>query len=95
MIQVFFAGRLGDEEIIELFEQKAQKLRERLDRYRQVPEESEEYADAIDSPRETFFWMLTLECGFVSTEAELAWVESVIRRIEDKDFSLQLGDQIE
>lgn len=88
LIQVFFAGLLGEEEIVDLFRQKARGLRERLDRYRQVPQESEAYAGEIESPREVFFWMLTLECGFVSTEAELAWVESAIRRIEKRDFSL-------
>jgi hypothetical protein len=42
------------------------------------------YAEEVDSPREVFFWMLTLECGIKVNEAWLEWIESVIQRIENK-----------
>jgi len=84
LIQVFFAGQLSDEEILEMFEQEAEHLRAILERYDQVPQESAPYAEMVDSPRETFFWMLTLECGIVNMRAHLGWVESVIERIKNK-----------
>ena len=37
----------------------------------------------IDSPRENFFWMLTLENGISSMRANLEWAESVIERIKN------------
>lgn len=84
LIQVFFSGQLSDAEILAMFEQEAERLRERLARYDQVPQQSAEYVATINSPRETFFWMLTLEFGIKMAQASLEWVESVIQRIENK-----------
>jgi DNA-binding PadR family transcriptional regulator len=84
LIQVFFAGQLDDDEILALFEREAERWREALARYDQVPEASAKYVQQIGSPRETYFWLLTLECGIKSAEAQLAWLESVIERIQNK-----------
>jgi PadR family transcriptional regulator AphA len=84
LIQVFFSGQLSDEEILAIFEQEAEQLREMLERYDQVPQQSAEYVAMIHAPRETFFWMLTLEFGIKMAHASLEWVESVIQRIENK-----------
>lgn len=84
LIQVFFAAQLTDDEILDIFEQEAEHLRARLERYRQIPQESAHHLET-GSPREVFFWMLTLECGLRLAQAELEWVESVIRRIENKE----------
>jgi len=86
LIQVFFAGQLADEEIIDIFEREADKLRSYLESFNQIPQCSQTYAQTcgIDSPREVFFWMLTLENGVKMLEAQLAWIESVIKRIKNK-----------
>ena len=81
LVQVFFAGQLDDEEILALFERRAEQLRARLERYDQIPQESAEYVEAVGSPRETFFWMLTLEYGVTVNQAELEWVEGVIEQL--------------
>ncbi|MCP4544081.1 MAG: PadR family transcriptional regulator [Chloroflexi bacterium] len=83
LIQVFFSGQLSDEDILATFEQEAKGLREMLKRYDQVPQRSADYAATINSPRETFFWMLTLEYGIKVAQTSLEWVESVIQRIEN------------
>jgi PadR family transcriptional regulator AphA len=85
LIQVFFAGQLSDEEILETFRRGAEELRRVLERYGQVPQESRAYVEGASSPRETFFWLLTLECGIKMAQAQLEWLESVIRRIENKE----------
>ncbi len=85
LIQVFFAGQLGDEEILEIFRRGASQLRGMLERYEQVPEESRVYVEELGSRREAFFWLLTLECGIKMGQAQLDWLESVIRRIENKE----------
>ncbi|OQY22463.1 MAG: hypothetical protein B6I35_05935 [Anaerolineaceae bacterium 4572_32.2] len=85
LIQVFFAGQLSDEEILVLFEREAGQLRARLERYEQIPQESAEYVEAVGSPREAFFWMLTLEYGNTVNLAELEWIESVIERLGRKE----------
>jgi PadR family transcriptional regulator AphA len=84
LIQVFFAGQLSDDEILEMFEREATKVRETLARYDQVPRDSAEYVQMIGSPREVFFWMLTLECGIATSQAFLGWLESVIERIKNQ-----------
>jgi len=84
LIQVFFAGQLSDDDILAMFEQEAEELRKLLERYDHVPLGAAEYVEAVSSPRETFFWMLTLECGTAVAQAHLEWVGSVIRRIKDK-----------
>ena len=84
LIQVFFAGRLTDDEILAMFERKAEKLRGILASYEHIPSESASARD-VEMRRENFFWMLTLESGIHSARADLEWVESVIRRIRNRE----------
>ena len=84
LIQVFFAAQLSDEEILAIFERWAESARTILARYEQVPQESAEYEETNGTPRDSFFWMLTLEFGIKSMQAQLEWFESVIQRIRDK-----------
>lgn len=86
LIQVFFAGQLDDQEILDLFEHQAQQIRAILEAYDQIPDQSREYVEQVDSPRESFFWMLTLECGITLMQAQLAWIESVIARIRNREY---------
>ena len=82
LIQVFFAGILTDEEILVKFEAFALILRQVLERYDKVPDQLGPFQQDITSPREHFFWMLTLENGNRSMRANLEWAESVIERIK-------------
>ena len=84
LIQVFFAGQLPDEEIVPIFERAAAELRGMLAQYEAIPEQIDEYVAMVDSPREVFFWMLTLECGIQMAKAQLAWLESVIERLRNR-----------
>lgn len=85
LIQVFFAGQLPDEEILPLFEHAASELGGVLAQYRAIPGEIDEYIEMVDSPREVYFWMLTLECGIQMAEAQLAWLEGVIDRLQNEE----------
>lgn len=82
LIQVFFAGQLSNEEILEIFRQAATQCRAGLEHLRQVPEQSRPYTETLAPPREVYCWMLTLEAGIRMSEAQLAWLESVIARLE-------------
>ncbi len=82
LVQVFFAGQLQDAEILEMFEREAEKIRAVLARFGDVPQQAAEYVETLGTPRETFFWFLTLEAGIESARAHLAWLESVITRIQ-------------
>ena len=83
LIQVFFAGQLSDEEVLAKFEEYAAIMRAVLSQYEQVPEQIGTYIEDINSPREHFFWMLTLENGIRNMRASLEWAESVIIRIKN------------
>ncbi|MEW6094524.1 MAG: PadR family transcriptional regulator [Chloroflexota bacterium] len=82
LIQVFFAGQLSDEEILAKFEGFAAVMRAILDRYDQVPAQIEPYQQEITSPREHFFWLLTLDNGMRNMRANLEWAESVIEKVK-------------
>jgi len=86
LIQVFFAGQLSDDEIVAMFERAAEHIRVVMARYKQIPQQVAEYQDYIESPREFYCWMLTLEAGFKSAQATLDWLEDVIRRVKNGEM---------
>ncbi len=83
LIQVFFAGQLSDEEILEMFERIAALMRAGLETLEALPQDIEAYRESVQSPREFFCWMLTLDYGINSARANLEWVEEVIERIRN------------
>jgi PadR family transcriptional regulator AphA len=83
LIQVFFAGQLSDDEVLAKFEGFAAMMRAVLAQYKQVPAQIGPYQLEIDSPREHFFWLLTLENGMRMMRANLEWAESIIERIKN------------
>lgn len=82
LIQVFFAGQLSDDEILIKFEGYAAIMRAILSQYDQIAGQLGPFQEEIASPREHFFWLLTLENGITNMRANLAWAESVIERIK-------------
>jgi PadR family transcriptional regulator, regulatory protein AphA len=83
LIQVFFSGQLSDEEILAKFEGFAEAMRAVLNHYEQVPEQIVPLREVVTSPREQFFWLLTLENGIYNMRANLAWATSIIERIKN------------
>lgn len=86
LIQVFFAAKLSDEQVLEIFEHAADQLRRSLARYDGVPQRMDEQMAGFKSPREEFFWMLTLESGYRTANARLQWIQEVITRIKNGDI---------
>jgi PadR family transcriptional regulator AphA len=82
LIQVFFMGQISDEEILQRFEEYAQIMRMLLDRYANVPADVQKIYKEVNSERELFFWLLTLENGIATMRANLEWAESIIVRIK-------------
>jgi DNA-binding PadR family transcriptional regulator len=82
LIQVFFMGQLPDDEVLKRFESYAEIMRMFLERYDQVPADVNEIYTDVKSPRERFFWMLTLESGIANMRSSLEWAESIIARIK-------------
>jgi DNA-binding PadR family transcriptional regulator len=82
LVQVFFAAQLADEEILAIFRRQAEQIRAGLAQLRDIPDQANPYREALNSPRDYYCWMLTLESGIHMSEAYLAWLDSVIVRIE-------------
>jgi len=82
LVQVFFAAQLSDQEILAKFEGFAATIRAVLAQFDQIPTSLEPYEREISSPREHFFWLLTLENGLGGLRASLEWADSVIARIK-------------
>ena len=82
LIQVFFAGQLSDEEIRAKFEGFAALMRSILAQYEQVPSQIQPYQQEINSPREHYFWLLTLDNGLRSMRASLEWAENIIEQFK-------------
>lgn len=89
LIQVFFAGQLSDEEVLAIFQRVADSIRAGLQQYEQIPQMIEAYSDYVDSPREFYFWMLTLEVGITTARANLKWLEDVMARIRSGEIPPQ------
>jgi PadR family transcriptional regulator, regulatory protein AphA len=89
LIQVFFAGQLPDEDVLAKFEMVVQVMRQVLAQYDQVPGQLEEHARLVDSPREQFFWLLTLDLGLRTMRANLEWAESVIERLKQGEVPVK------
>jgi DNA-binding PadR family transcriptional regulator len=86
LIQVFFAGQLSDGEILEMFERIADLMRVGLATLEALPQDIEAYKDSVQSPREFYCWMLTLDFGINNARANVVWVEEVIERIRSGEL---------
>jgi PadR family transcriptional regulator AphA len=82
LVQVFFIGQLSDKQILAKFEGFAMMMRGILKIYGKLPDKIEVVADQIGSPRETFFWLSTLDLGKRTARANLEWAEHVIAQIK-------------
>jgi PadR family transcriptional regulator AphA len=86
MIQVFFAAQLSDEEILGIFERAAVLIRAGLEHYAQIPRNIGAYREYTNSPREFFFWMLTLDVGIHNLQSSLDFIENLIQRIRNGEL---------
>jgi DNA-binding PadR family transcriptional regulator len=97
LIQVFFAGQLDDEHTIQYFRYATEMIRGILAIYNEIPDILQNRIlkeipgiENLDK-REQFFWLLTLESGINNMHSSLEWMESVIERLEKKDYTNRLN----
>jgi len=84
LIQVFFAGLLEDDDILAVFEKKAEGLRGLLESLQVLEQEVREHT--LEFPKkDRYFWLLTLEHGKWIERAELEWIEKVIGRLKNNE----------
>ncbi len=79
LVQVFFAHPLSDDEVFALFEDHAEKLRQKLGLFRNgVQEVVERRFAEVGSKRSRRLWQFTLDYGIAHLEWELQWVEKAL-----------------
>ena len=83
LIQIFFSAQLDDAVVLAALQQQAEILRARLAQFEAIPKQAQPYIQQINSPRDVFFWNLTLEYGIQLNQAKLAWVEETMRKIQE------------
>ncbi len=89
LIQVFFGGKLSDEELLNLLLHEKKTAEENLLTYDAVHQAATAQPGDINDPRAFYLSMLTLEYGVKSNRALLEWLNSAIKRIETKNYSLK------
>jgi PadR family transcriptional regulator, regulatory protein AphA len=101
LVKVFFSGQMSDEEFLAQLKPIVAQVRAQIEAYQQVPQvlESQILREYGEQPwlsqREQFFWLLTLEVGMIQARSMLAWFESVVVRLENKDYTNRLGEEID
>ena len=80
LAQVFFAHPLSDDKITALFEEHADKLRQKLELFRNgVQKVVERRFAEVGSKRSRRLWQFTLDYGIAHLEWELHWVENALK----------------
>ncbi len=92
LIQIYFGGRLSDEEILNLLHRKLKEIEERLAVYEAVYQMTQNTPSKVTDKRTTFFAMLTLELGYINSKSDATWLRSAIERVEANDYTIQIGN---
>ncbi len=90
LIQLYFGGRLSDEELLTILENAIRGVREKLEIYKTVYAGYKARMKNIEAEHKKAFFMsvITLEYGLMSGQSELAWMESVVERLRTGKLEL-------
>jgi len=97
LVKVFFSGLQNDEHNLEYFRAARQMVHNFLQVYASIPADLDNrVAKEVPgiqgiSPRDRFYWLLTLESGIENMRSTLRWMDSVIERLEKHDYTNRLN----
>ncbi len=86
LIQVFFGGQISDEAVLEVLSAELAYLKKRLGTIRAARAISAANFSPDEDPRDIFYWMLTIDFGEASIEAQIQWLEGTCEKIIRKDY---------
>jgi DNA-binding PadR family transcriptional regulator len=92
LIQVYFGGKLSDEEMLSLLHHRLKVTEERLAIYEAVYQATNNTPSKVTDKRAVFLSLLTLEVGYKDNQAIANWLRSAIERIETKNYSIQISE---
>ncbi len=89
LIQVYFGGKLSDDEFVDLLQHEIHAMEERLAIYDSIYKMYREKIKTSEDPRSLFLSVATLEYGILSNRVSLEWLKSILERIKSGDYSLR------
>ncbi len=89
LIQLYFGGKLTDQELKTLLEHEIDQVEDRLAVYREMYPSYQEQLDDHEDPRSFFFSLVTLEYGLLAETFMKSWLESVLERVQEGNYTLR------
>lgn len=89
LIQMYFGGKLSDEEVDNLLQREIQATEERLAVYDSIYKPYFEIIKTHEDPRALLLSVMTLEYGLLSNQVLLEWLKSVAERVRSGDYTLR------
>ena len=93
LIQVYFGGRLPDEDLLPLLRRELQVTEERLAVYEAIYAANRQRTSPIADERAIFLSLLTLEVGYTTNQAIAQWLRTAVARLETHDYTIHIGEQ--
>ncbi|MEW6404776.1 MAG: helix-turn-helix transcriptional regulator [Chloroflexota bacterium] len=90
LIQIYFGGRLSDDELLDLLNRKLNAIEELLAVYEAIFESSKATPSKVNDPRAVFLSLLTLEVGYQTNQTIAQWLRGSIERIQTKNYSINM-----
>jgi PadR family transcriptional regulator, regulatory protein AphA len=87
LIQIYFGGKLKDQEMIPLLKREIQALEETQAQFKAKYSMYLNKMEQPDSQRDLFFSMLPLEYGIANNQSALNWLRTTLKRLESGDYS--------
>jgi DNA-binding PadR family transcriptional regulator len=88
LIQIYFASKLSDSEVIHLLQQEIRGIEEKLAVYLSIYNTNVEKMKSQEDLRPVFLSILTLEYGIASNQTALEWLKSVEKRVRSGNYTL-------
>lgn len=89
LIQIYFGGKLSEEEFDNLLQHEIRAAEERLVLYNSIYKPYLEKIEEQENPRAFFLSVLTLEYGILSNKIILEWLQSVSERARSGNYELR------
>jgi DNA-binding PadR family transcriptional regulator len=89
LIQVYFGGKLTDEDLLRLLNHEIQSLEEQQVIYKTIYKMNQEMIHTVEDLRSSVLMVSTLEYGILSNQAALDWLNSVAERVSTGNFTLR------
>ncbi len=87
LIQVYFSGKLTDDELLRLLQHEVCRAEEKLAALVAIYRAVTTQPNSVNDERAVFLSMLTLKYGLASGQALIQWLKNAIARIQSGDFS--------